>query len=94
MSHVAETSIEAFYSLGVEYLQPKEQAVMRVFGPGTKLSRQQISEVARIPLHTVCGRVDSLISKGKLVEEGERRDPMTGKRQKLLWVPFGQKELF
>jgi hypothetical protein len=46
-----------------------------------------------MPLHGVCGRVDSLLTKGVLVEEGERRDPFTSKRQKLLRLPIGQREL-
>ncbi len=92
---VSDTSREAFHSLSPTlYLQPKEQAIMAIFGPETKLSRQQISEVARIPLHSVCGRVDSLLTKTALIEEGERRDAYTGKRQKLLRLPVGQAELF
>lgn len=86
---VAETSVEAFHSLPIRgYLQPKEQAVMALFtGPEVALSRQQIAELAPMPLHGVCGRVDSLLTAGHLVEEGERRDPHTGKRQKLLRLP-------
>ncbi len=92
---VADTSREAFHTLSpADYLQPKEQAIIAIFGPNTRLSRQQISEVSRIPLHSVCGRVDSLLTKGVLVEEGERRDAYTGKRQKLLRLPVGQRELF
>ncbi len=92
---VADTSREAFHSLSpARYLQPKEQAIMNLFGPATKLSRQQISELARMPINTVCGRIDSLIAKDALIEEGERRDPCTGKRQKVLRLPIGQAELF
>ena len=67
---------------------------MQLFGETTKLSRQQISEIARRPINTICGRCDSLLTKGALIEEGERRDASTGKRQKLLRLPVGQAELF
>jgi hypothetical protein len=67
---VAQTSIEAFHSLSpAHYLQPK---------------RQQISERARMAINGVCGRVDSLVAAGLLEEHGDRIDPHTHKRQKLL----------
>ena len=90
---VAETSREAFYSLPVTHLQRKEAAIMALFGPATKLSRAQISEIARMPINCVTGRVDSLLAKDKLIEEGERRAPDTGRKQKLLRLPVGQLEL-
>lgn len=91
---MAETSLEAFHSLPVQdYLQPREIEIMNLFGATTRLSRQQISELTRRPINTICGRVDSLVTKGALVECGERRDAATGKRQKLLRLPTGQLEL-
>jgi hypothetical protein len=88
-SGVAETSAEAFHSLPVaDYLQPKERAVLALFtGPDVRLSRQQIAEMARMPLCGCCGRVDSLRAKGELEEFGDRVDPATGKRQKTLQLP-------
>jgi hypothetical protein len=90
---VSETSREAFHTLPNLHLQAKEAVIMAIFGVNTRLSRQQISEITRMPLNGVCGRVDSLLTKGALIEEGERRDPFTGKRQKLLRLPIGQREL-
>lgn len=85
---VAGTSAEAYRSLSAgTYLQPKEQAVMRLFKPGVSLSRQQISKRARMPINGVCGRVDSLLAAGRLEERGMRVDPITRKRQKLLRMP-------
>jgi hypothetical protein len=86
---VAQTSAEAFHSLPVaDYLQPKQRAILALFtGPGVALSRQQIAERLPMPINGVCGRVDSLLAAGLLVEEGERIDPFTHKRQKLLQLP-------
>lgn len=85
---IANTSAEAYRSLSVTaYLSPKEAQVMRLFRPGTSLSRQQISQKARMPINGVCGRVDSLLAAGRLEERGFRVDPATHKRQKLLRIP-------
>jgi DNA-binding MarR family transcriptional regulator len=82
---VAQTSAEAYHSLSpAHYLQPKQQQIMALFGPETLLSRQQISERARMAINGVCGRVDSLVAAGLLEEHGDRIDPHTHKRQKLL----------
>lgn len=94
---VSETSAEAFHSLSpADYLQPKERAVLALFtGLQVRLSRQQISESLPMPINGVCGRVDSLIAGGHLEEAGDRVDPHTHKRQKLLRLPQGpQRELF
>lgn len=91
---VAETSKDAFFSnVASHFFEPKEIRILEIFGPATRLSRQQISEITRFPINTCCGRVDSLLTKGALAEEGERRDAATGKRQKLLRLPAGQLEL-
>lgn len=86
---VAETSLDAFHSLPVAaYLQPKEQAVMALFtGPEVALSRQQIAQMAGLSINCCCGRVDSLVTAGRLQEQGDRIDPLTRKRQKLLRLP-------
>lgn len=85
---VAQTSAEAYRSLSAAtYLSPKEEQVMRLFRTGASLSRQQISQKARMPINGVCGRVDSLLAAGRLEEHGFRIDPITHKRQKLLRVP-------
>ena len=74
-------------------LQPVEIEIMNTFGVATRLSRQQIAEMTRRPINTICGRVDALLARNDLIEEGERLDPATHRRQKLLRRPIGQMEL-
>lgn len=95
-TNVAETSIAAFYSLSPKVdLEPKESRIMELFmaaitlhRPAVTLSRQQISRILDWPINSVTGRINSLVIKGQLMERGERRDPMTGRAQKLLCVPI------
>lgn len=86
---VAETSAEAFHSLPVaDYLAPKERVILGLFtGPEVRMSRQQISLALPMAINGVCGRVDSLLAAGHLEESGDRIDPLTRKRQKLLQLP-------
>lgn len=82
---LSSTSSDAYHSLSPkDYLQPKQREILGLFGPNTKLSRQQISAAANMPINGVCGRVDSLVTAGVLEECGDRIDPHTHKRQKLL----------
>jgi hypothetical protein len=70
------------------YLQPKEQQVMAVFGRAdTTMTRQQLVEVVGMPLHCICGRVNSLLTKKVLSVRGFRIDPATRKRQELIGLP-------
>ncbi len=64
----SETSLDAYHSLPVAgYLQPKEQQVMAAFkGRADTFTRQQLVDVVGMPLHCVCGRINSLLSKRAL----------------------------
>lgn len=85
-TNVSSTSLNAYHSLGVaDYLQPKERLVMAVFtGPDVKLTRKQIAQRTGLELSCICGRVNSLVAKGALVEDGTQKDPKTNKEQALL----------
>lgn len=92
---MAETSLATFFSLSPACdLEPKEREIMALFEAPMKLgrkpielSRQQISKVLGLPINTICGRVNSLVTKKALIERGERVSPETGKPQKLLMLP-------
>jgi hypothetical protein len=88
-TNVAGTSIDAYRSLGViTHLQPLENRVMALFSnPETALSRAQIAEKSGMALHCVCGRVNSLVTKGALVDRGEAKDPTTRKMVQLVGLP-------
>ena len=97
MNAVAETSLEAFHSLSVaHYLQPKEQQVMAVFRTIFILrTRQELASSLGWGINVVCGRVNSLLTKGALAVRGSRIDPGTRKRQELLGLPVAaQGEMF
>lgn len=85
---VADTSSEAFHSLPVaDYLQPKERAVMALFtGPEVVFTREQIAHRLRWKEAAVCGRANSLVTKGQL-EEIEGGKTASGRSAKLLRLP-------
>ncbi|MCW5323721.1 hypothetical protein D5039_22025 [Verminephrobacter aporrectodeae subsp. tuberculatae] len=92
MSAVAQTSLDAYRSLPIAgYLQPKEKQVMAAFerNPGARYTRLQLSEITGMPLHSICGRVRSLLDKKQIAVRGDAIDPATRKRQELLGLPVG-----
>lgn len=91
---VANTSLDAYHSLPVAgYLQPKEQQVMAAFkGRADTFTRQQLVDVVGMPLHCVCGRINSLLTKRALRVRGFHVDPQTRKRQELLGLPVVEQE--
>ena len=82
-------SLDAFHSLPVAgWMKPKEALVMSKFAhEHIKLTRKQLALLTGLELSCVCGCVNSLMTKGALVERGSQRDPMTGKKQSLLGLP-------
>lgn len=87
-TNVAETSREAFHSLSpAGYLQPKERAVMALFtGPGVAFTREQLAARLGWKEAAVCGRANSLVTKGQL-EEVEGGKTVSGRSAKLLQLP-------
>ena len=91
---IAETSLAAYFSLSPKFdLQAKELEIMELFEapmrlgrPPLKLSRQQIAKVLKRDLGGICGRCNSLVTKGALIERGERVGE-SGRAQKLLMLP-------
>jgi hypothetical protein len=88
-TNVSETSREAYYSMSVKHeLQPAERRVMSVFkGNADTFTRQQLVDVVGLPLHSICGRANSLLAKKVLCVRGSRVDPVTKKRQELIGLP-------
>ena len=93
---VANTSLDAYHSLPVAgYLQPKEQAVMRLFQcPSIAMTREQMAMRLGWKESAVCGRVNSLVTKHER-EEIDGGKTVSGRPAKLVRLPREpQRELF
>lgn len=90
-TNMAANSLEAFRAFDPIHLEHLESVILDLFKAPEKLgrepvllSRQQISRIKNLPINTVAGRVRTLIDKGCLIEEGDRIDPVTCRKQALL----------
>lgn len=93
---VASTSLQTYDSLGVKaYLQPKELEVMELMNLGYGLTREQIAQELGWKEASVCGRVNSLVAKGLLIEEDGAKTS-SGRPAKFVRIPRkkAQGELF
>lgn len=90
-----DTQRASFHSLSVEhYLQPMERKVLAAFtSASTHLTRKDLARITGMELSAICGRCNSLIAKGELRVDGDRKDPSTGKPQELLALPIKQLSL-
>lgn len=87
---ISHTSRVAYQSLERNgQLQPMEAKILRLFTrrPTSQLTRQQIATKSRLPLHCVCGRVNSLVKKGALVVHTEKVDNKTRRPREVLGLP-------
>lgn len=74
-------------------LQPKELLVLEAlerFGP---LTRQELPAVTGMPINCITGRVNSLLKKQAIVEDGSKRNERTGKDNALLKLEMQQMEM-
>lgn len=92
-TNMASTSLQTYDSLGVKaYLQPKEIAVMDLMRKSCALTREQIAQRLGWKESAVCGRVNSLVTKGALQEVDGGRT-VSGRPAKLVKLAAGQLEL-
>ncbi len=91
---MSDTSLDAYRSLPIRaYLQPKEQAVMALFSNvPCALTREQIAASLGWKESAVCGRVNSLVTKGALIEITGGKT-LSGRSAMLLKLPSKQLEL-
>jgi len=93
-TQVSELSREAYRSLPVRnYLQPAEAEVMDLMLDGRPRTRRMIADELGWRDGPTCGRCNSLVASGRLIESGEFKDPITKKSAALLQLPFGQLNL-
>ncbi len=94
-NNMAATSMATFHSLPVkDYLQPKEAEVMNLMIGGHQLTREQIAQRLGWKEASVCGRINSLVTKGCL-EEIDGGRTVSGRPAKLVRIPVvGQRELW
>ena len=76
--NVRETSLDAYDQLrGTGKLQQAERTVLdavdRHFGE-REFTRKELQAASGIAINAICGRVNSLVKKGELVETDRRRD--------------------
>lgn len=93
---IAATSLDAYRSFSTTDLQSKEREVMAEFAacPGLTVTREKLAQRLGWKEAAVCGRANSLVSKG-LLEEVEGGKTSSGRSAKMLRVPVrGQAELF
>ena len=88
MRRTATTSIEAFYGTPVLSLQDREKQIMAAFtSHDVTYTRQQLVDVAELPINSITGRERSLLDKNALVVRGEIKCHTTGKYRELLGLP-------
>jgi hypothetical protein len=92
MTNMAETSLAAFRSLDPSLLQQKESEVLDVFvaaslaGVRLELTREQLAKALEWKEAAVCGRVNSLVKKGRL-EEIDGGKTASGRSAMLVRLP-------
>jgi predicted transcriptional regulator len=92
---IAQTSIAAFYSFPVPELQNKEMEVLVAIQEACRpMTREQIAQMLNWKESAVCGRVNSLVTKGVLEESGTLKTS-SGRSAKLVGLTVrGQRSLF
>jgi hypothetical protein len=90
---MSDTSLDAYRSHSVRALSAGQRRVMDVIRPGVDFTRAEIAHAAGVPLQSVCGRVNELVTAGRL-ENGPRRIcSRTGNAANPLRLPSKQLEL-
>ena len=94
LTAVADTSIQAYREIPVKRLSASQERLMRVIRDGCDYSRAELAILTGIPLQGVCGRVNELITAGRLEHGSKRTCSRTGQTINPVRLPIKQRELF
>ena len=85
---IKQTSLDAFKEINeTGTAQTQEDLVLEYIQEHKNgLTRQEISEKLEISINAVCGRVNKLLDKYKIFEEGTRLNQSTNKQNAILKV--------
>lgn len=92
-TQVSELSREAYRSIPARSLCKSEAEVMDLMLDGMPRTRRMIADELGWRDGPTCGRCNSLVASGRLIEQGEYKDPVTKKYSALLCLPAGQMRL-
>lgn len=91
MTNVRQNSIDAFHSMEESGFNEIELRILAFFQDlDTRLTRQEIEDITEkmpgmhIRIPSICGRVNDLLAKGILVEDGVKLGLHSGKKQAIL----------
>jgi hypothetical protein len=90
---MSDTSLDAYRAHTVRALSAGQRRVMDVIRPGVDFTRAEIAHASGMPLQSICGRVNELVTAGRL-ENGPRRIcSRTGNAANPLRLPSEQLQL-
>lgn len=90
---VADTSLDAYRSHSVRDLSAGQARVMACIRPGLDFTRAEIAHASGMALQSVCGRVNELVSAGRLEDAPRRLCSRTGNASRPVRLPSKQLEL-
>jgi DNA-binding MarR family transcriptional regulator len=74
-------------------LQPKELLVLQALEQYGPLTRQELPAITGMPINCITGRVNSLLKKEAIVEDGSKFNERTRKDNALLKLAMAQMDL-
>jgi len=90
---MASTSLDAYRSHTVRDLSEGQARVMAAVRPRVDFTRAELAKASGMPLQSVCGRVNELVSAGELEHGPRRLCSVTGNAANPVRLPAKQREL-
>lgn len=86
---VADTSIERYKELVAEGAVNRQQAlILCKMQPGASYTRSELSDITKLQINAVCGRVFELVRDMRLEEGTPRKCKVTGNTAKTVRLPM------
>jgi len=84
---IKQTSMEAYEKKHLVLLSQRKQIYnfLQMF-PNNNFTRQNISDIMKIPINSVCGRINELIKQGKIIEFGTKTNKYSGVQNYVLKI--------
>lgn len=87
--HASQTQIDAFNSISPKQKSEAKRTIVAAFGGdlNATMTRSELSAKTKLPVPTICARVNEMVKDGELAERGTAKRPGKRCREGLVGLP-------
>lgn len=87
--HASQTQLDAYHDISPKHKSETQQRIIDAFAGDSRvlMTRDELAAATKLPVPTICGRVNELVKADLLAVRGSDKRPGKRARQQLIGLP-------